>query len=71
MNEWGKQWQQEMPSKPEVIPFEPKNPYENQEEKLQFAKQLIEDGRIQDAIVCLQAEVQKNAENAEAWRLMG
>ena len=41
------------------------------EDRLTLSKQLIEDGRVQEAIICLQAEVQQNLENAEAWRLMG
>jgi len=35
------------------------------------AKKLIAEGKIQEAILCLEAEVQKNKENAEAWRLLG
>jgi len=32
---------------------------------------LIEAQKIQDAILCLEAEVQENAQNAEAWRILG
>ena len=32
---------------------------------------MIDDGKIQEAILCLEAEVQSNKENAEAWRLLG
>ena len=71
MEEWGKQWQQEDTVTPTVIPFEPSNKYHDHENPIKLAKQLIEDGHTQEAIVCLQAEVTKNAENAEAWRLMG
>ena len=75
-NEWGRQWEQEVVENEAVaqgvIPFEPKNQYlENPGDKLALAKQLIEEGRNQEAIVCLQAEVTKTPENAEAWRLMG
>ena len=35
------------------------------------AKELIENGRIDDAILALEAEVQKNPDNASAWRLLG
>ena len=38
---------------------------------LEKAKQLIEEGKIQEAILCLEAEVQQNVENAEAWRILG
>ena len=80
MEEWGKQWTQE-PAKSDVIPFEPNNKFRDGEGLLRLAKQLVEvliyqsyfiqDCKTQEAIVCLQAEVQKNQENAEAWRLMG
>lgn len=36
-----------------------------------LAKQLVEEGRTQEAIVVLQAECQKQPDNAEAWRVMG
>ena len=51
--------------------FAQNNPYMNEVGTLKMAKQLIEEGRIQDAILCLEAEVQRNNENAEAWRLLG
>ena len=35
------------------------------------AKALIEAGKIQEAVLCLEAEVQKNKDGAEAWRLLG
>jgi len=38
---------------------------------MKVVKALIEDNKSQEAIICLQAEVQKNPDNAEAWRLMG
>ena len=38
---------------------------------MEKAKQLIEDQQIQEAILCLDAEVQKNKENAEGWRMLG
>lgn len=67
------QWQSQVPEViKDVIPFEAKNKYmEEAGDRLGMAKELVENGRAQEAIVCLQAEVQKNAENAEAWRLMG
>lgn len=40
-------------------------------DNMKLAKQLVEDGKTQEAILCLEAEVQKNPENAEAWRIMG
>ena len=35
------------------------------------AKQLMEEQKMQEAIMCLEAEVQKNSPNTEAWRLLG
>lgn len=35
------------------------------------AKQLIEQQKIQEAILCLEAECQQNKESGEAWRLLG
>ena len=32
---------------------------------------LIDEGKIQEAILCLEAEVQQKQDNAEAWRLLG
>ncbi len=36
-----------------------------------MAKKFNEDGQVDKARQCLEAEVQKNAENAEAWRMLG
>ena len=38
---------------------------------LEKAKLLVEQGKIQEAILCLEAEVQTNKAGAEAWRLLG
>ena len=35
------------------------------------AMTLIDQGQIQEAVLCLEAEVQKNKENATAWRMLG
>lgn len=71
-NDWGKQWQQEIPDAGQnVIPFQAGNKYLETADRVNLTKQLIDDGKAQEGIVCLQAEVQKNPENAEAWRLMG
>lgn len=42
-----------------------------QPDLMEKARALIEQGQIQEAILCLEAEVQKNKENAVAWRMMG
>ena len=36
-----------------VIPFEPKNQYMETESRMALAKQLVEEGRTQEAIVVL------------------
>ena len=85
MNEWNKVWEEDallrnqmgMQKATNQIAFQADNQYLQQkegEEKpnlLAKAKELIEAGRIQEAILCLEAEVQMNKENAEAWRILG
>lgn len=83
MADWGKQWDQgmqlQMPQSQPLIAFQPDNPYlessqmdlADKIDNLQRAKQLIEQSRVQEAILCLEAEVQTNSQNSEAWRLMG
>lgn len=52
---WGGQWQQEVPEvNKNVIPFEAANKYmEETGDRVAMAKELIEGGRAQEAIVCL------------------
>jgi len=70
MGEWGKTWDQEaddmkltMPKQEGVIQFAPVNPYmeakqaENPVDLLARAKELIEEQQVQEAILCLEAEV--------------
>lgn len=84
MDEWSKMWEEEgnsmgglfgAPPQPKVIVFQDVNQYKEETFKeqnlLEVAKKLIAEGKIQEAILCLEAEVQKNKENAEAWRLLG
>ena len=85
MNEWNKVWeedailrqQMQMQKETNEIVFQENNKYMKQEEGkekinlLAKAKELIEQGKIQEAILCLEAEVQMNKENAEAWRMLG
>ena len=35
------------------------------------ARELVEQGKMQEAMLCLEAEVQKNPQNHEAWKLLG
>ncbi len=44
---------------------------ESNEDRLAQARALIEVQKIQEAILCLEAEVQTNKMNAEAWRILG
>lgn len=71
MEEWGRQWAQEEQPQAQAIPFAANNKYLEREGNLKLAKQLVEQQKTQEAIECLQAEVTKNPESAEAWRLMG
>ena len=36
-----------------------------------IAKELIDLCKCQEAILCLEAEVQRNKQNSEAWRMLG
>jgi hypothetical protein len=66
MQNWGKTWDEQTSgdafAKPKVdkdtIVFNENNPYmENSGDTLKIAKQLIEDGKSLEAILCLEAEV--------------
>jgi len=53
---FGSQWQAQVPEvNKDVIPFEPKNKYmeDSLADRLSMAKDLIDNGRAQEAIVCL------------------
>jgi len=64
-----------MPAQPGVIQFDMINPFMEQDkadlDRVAYAKMLIEENKAQDAILCLEAEVQKNKANSEAWRMLG
>jgi len=53
--------------------FDKENPYKNHENInfLELAKKLISEEKIHDAILALQAEVQKNEQSSEGWCLLG
>ncbi len=51
--------------------FKKDNPYKSLENLLELAKKLIAEERSQDAIMVLEAEVQKNPASSEGWRLLG
>ena len=76
MEEWGKtvddDYELKMPLDSSIISFEKDNPYMQQEmNRIEHAKMLIEDNKSQEAILCLEAEVQQHRENSEAWRILG
>ena len=79
MDAWGDVWNEDaelkMARDPNIITYKQQNPYreqtENQIDLLARAKELIEQGKMQEAMLCLEAEVQKNAQNHEAWKLLG
>ena len=54
-----------MAKDPNVLEFKSENPYmaENNEQAVDLlakAKELVEQGKMQEAMLCLEAEVQKN-----------
>ena len=85
MGQWNQVWEQEQAQmaqqfgdgglKHAQIVFQQDNEYMAEEFKQQSllgkAKQLIEQGKIQEAVLCLEAEVQHHKESSEAWRLLG
>ncbi len=61
-----------MPADPNTINYAKENEYlGSQINRLEHAKNLIEENKSQEAILCLEAEVQENRENSEAWRILG
>jgi hypothetical protein len=81
MSAWGQMWDDDyelkMQKDPNVIDFVKQNPYMDEnttaayENLLAKAYELIEQQKMQEAIMCLEAEVQKNSPETEAWRLLG
>lgn len=77
MEEWNKVWEEEAqlkgfgPTNPTEIQFQQENKYKDESDLMAKAIALIDQGKIQEAILCLEAEVQKNKENATAWRMLG
>ena len=61
---------------PTKIAFNQQNPFMEQSndqsiDLLAQARELVEQGKMQEAMLCLEAEVQKNPQNHEAWKLLG
>jgi peroxin-5 len=51
--------------------FQTDNPYRDLMDPLAEALRLVAEGRDRDAMLCLEAEVTKNPESSEGWRMLG
>eukprot|EP00823_Brevimastigomonas_motovehiculus_P008226 TRINITY_DN74_c4_g1_i1.p1 TRINITY_DN74_c4_g1~~TRINITY_DN74_c4_g1_i1.p1 ORF type:complete len:728 (+),score=194.19 TRINITY_DN74_c4_g1_i1:133-2316(+) len=51
--------------------FAETNPYLNSKDPMAEGIKLLKEGKLKEAILAFEAEVQKNPENAEAWRYLG
>ena len=77
MEAWGNVWQDDfalkMQKEPNVIVFQENNKYKDQQgaDLVALAQELIEQCKAQEAITCLEAEVQNNKQNSVAWRMLG
>ncbi|CDJ44843.1 TPR domain-containing protein, putative [Eimeria tenella] len=54
-----------------LLGFSRENPYLGSGEGLEAANKLIKEGKLQQAVWVLEAEVQKNPSSSEGWRLLG
>lgn len=51
--------------------FQDDNPYRDVDDPLAEAQRLIREGRDREALLALEAEVQRNQESSEGWRMLG
>jgi len=51
--------------------FQEENEYKGVEDPLAEAQRLIREGRDREALLALEAEVQRNTESSEGWRMLG
>merc|ERR1740138_221847 len=51
--------------------FSKENKYLDVEDPLALAQRLLREGRDREALLALEAEVQRNPESSEGWRQMG
>ncbi|TYG55639.1 hypothetical protein ES288_D08G000200v1 [Gossypium darwinii] len=51
--------------------FSDMNPYVGHQNPLKEGQELFRKGLLSEAVLALEAEVMKNPENAEGWRLLG
>ncbi|XVF82858.1 hypothetical protein PTKIN_Ptkin16aG0084100 [Pterospermum kingtungense] len=54
-----------------VYAFSDMNPYVGHPNPLKEGQELFRKGLLSEAVLALEAEVMKNPENAEGWRLLG
>lgn len=54
-----------------VYEFSALNPYVGHPNPLKEGQELFRKGLLSEAVLALEAEVMKNQDNAEAWRLLG
>jgi peroxin-5 len=54
-----------------VYEFSALNPYVGHPNPLKEGQELFRKGLLSEAVLALEAEVMKNMDNAEAWRLLG
>ncbi|KAG4206201.1 hypothetical protein ERO13_A03G000002v2 [Gossypium hirsutum] len=51
--------------------FSDMNPYVGHQNPLKEGQELLSKGLLSEAVLALEAEIMKNPENAEGWRLLG
>ncbi|TYH23277.1 hypothetical protein ES288_A03G001200v1 [Gossypium darwinii] len=54
-----------------VFAFSDMNPYVGHQNPLKEGQELLRKGLLSEAVLALEAEIMKNPENAEGWRLLG
>lgn len=54
-----------------IYEFSDMNPYVGRPNPLKDGQDLFRKGLLSEAVLALEAEVLKNPENAEGWRLLG
>lgn len=54
-----------------VYEFSDMNPYVGHPNPLKEGQELFRKGLLSEAVLALEAEVLKNSDNAEGWRLLG
>lgn len=67
---WSRLWSQQS-GKPAGYTFSEENPYADTEDPFSVAQGHIQTGDIPEAILALEAEVQRHPDSSEAWRLLG